>query len=77
MAQILIRDLDPEVVERLKAQAKEHGRSLESEVRQILAVAVEQMAWKDAWAKLDECRKRFAGQTFSDSTELIREDRDR
>jgi plasmid stability protein len=36
MAQILIRDLDPKVVEKLKEQAARNGRSLESELRVIL-----------------------------------------
>ena len=35
MAQILIRDLDPKVVEKLKRQAARNGRSLQSELRII------------------------------------------
>jgi len=35
MAQILIRDLDPWVVEKLKQQAARNGRSLQSELRII------------------------------------------
>jgi plasmid stability protein len=76
MAQILVRDLDPEDVERLKALAKANGRSLESEVRQILAEAARQMTWAEVRANLLAFHERFAGKTFSDSTELIREDRD-
>ena len=36
MATITIRNLDPEVVERIKGQAKSNGRSMEQEVRVIL-----------------------------------------
>jgi plasmid stability protein len=36
MGQILIRRLDDDVKERLKARAKKHGRSLEAEARAIL-----------------------------------------
>ena len=37
MATILIRNLDDQVAERLKAQAKEHGVSVAEEARRILA----------------------------------------
>jgi plasmid stability protein len=36
MSQILVRNLSPETVERLKKRAKKNKRSLEAEVRQIL-----------------------------------------
>lgn len=40
MAQILIRQLDDEVKSRLQRRAREHGRSTEEEVREILRNAV-------------------------------------
>ncbi len=36
MAQLIVRKLDDDVKERLKARAKKHGRSLEAEARVIL-----------------------------------------
>jgi len=39
MAQILVRNLDEVVVDRLKQRAREEGRSLQSEVRTILSEA--------------------------------------
>lgn len=39
-ASIVIRGLDESVKKHLAAQAKEHGRSMEAEVRQILTKAV-------------------------------------
>lgn len=36
MSQLLVRDLDEEVVNALKRQAAEHGRSAEAEHREIL-----------------------------------------
>lgn len=36
MASIVIRGLDPAVKEQLAAQAREHGRSMEAEARDIL-----------------------------------------
>lgn len=39
MASIVVRGLDDSVKRRLAAQAKEHGRSMEAEVRDILTRA--------------------------------------
>lgn len=36
MAQLIVRNLDPRLVERLKRRAAAHGRSAEEEHRQIL-----------------------------------------
>ena len=40
MGQLLVRDLDDEVIRRLKQQAAAHGRSTEAEHRAILEAAV-------------------------------------
>lgn len=76
MAQIIVRNLDDVVVDRLKTRARDNDRSLEAEVRHIL----EQSAKMDmAQARLIvmERRKKLQGRKFADSVELIREDRDR
>lgn len=39
MASLVVRGLDESVKEQLAAQAKEHGRSMEAEVRHILTRA--------------------------------------
>ncbi|GAA1486637.1 FitA-like ribbon-helix-helix domain-containing protein [Brachybacterium fresconis] len=39
MASIVVRNVDPEVKEFLVARAAEHGRSMEAEVRDVLARA--------------------------------------
>ena len=76
MAQLLIRDLDVETIERLKARAKLHRRSLQGEVRLILEK--EAAAGRDdPWALAERIRAAFGGRIFSDSAELIREDRGR
>jgi antitoxin FitA len=41
MAQLLIRKMDDDAKERLKARAKKHGRSLEAEARAILEKAAD------------------------------------
>jgi antitoxin FitA len=77
MAQVLVRQLDEKVVDRLKKRAREHGRSLESEVRTILEEAVPD--YEGAWKRIEQFHNRLrkSGRKFSDSAELIREDRDR
>ncbi len=77
MAQVLVRQLDDRLVERLKKRAKEHGRSLQSEVKTILEEAVPDYA--GAWKRIAKLKQTLeqAGRTFSDSTPLIREERDR
>ena len=75
MPNLLIRDLDPDILEKLKRAAAEHGRSLQAEIHEILRQAsmrnmAETRRISDYWLKY------FAGRTFSDSTQLIREDRD-
>ncbi|MDH4185981.1 MAG: Arc family DNA-binding protein [Nitrospira sp.] len=77
MAQVLVRQLDEKVVARLKRRAKEHGRSLQSEVKTILEEAVPD--YEAAWKRIEEFRKRMkkSGRRFTDSAALIREARDR
>jgi plasmid stability protein len=77
MAQVLVRQLDSKVVVRLKKRAKEHGRSLQSEVKTILEEAVPD--YEAAWKRIEGFRKRLKKSrvAFSDSANLIREDRDR
>ena len=75
MAQVLVRDVEPETVEKLKQRAGKNGRSLEAELRLILRQAADQSG--DPWAEIERVRAAFAGRTFSDSSEPIREDRDR
>lgn len=76
MAQVLVRDLDPGVVERLKARARDRGRSLEAELRGILeaAAAVDR---GEARALAARIRRRLSGRGHSDSADLQAEDRAR
>lgn len=55
MAQLIVRNVPDEVKERLRARAAQHGRSLESEVREILASAVATdpvLTWLDTSAAI-------------------------
>ncbi len=77
MANVTIRNLDDEVVVRLKKRAKTSNRSLEAELREILTRAADTMTSRE----LRVIAERIAAMTpdvpQTDSAELIREDRDR
>ena len=77
MAQVLVRDLDADVVERLKTRARRHGHSLQKEAKAILEDAARRYSMEEARRVAEKCHDRLAGRTFSDSAELIREDRER
>jgi antitoxin FitA len=76
MSQVLVRNLSTEVVRKLKIRAQQHRRSLQEELKDILEQAARQNA-KDVQAKVNQVRKLFAGRKFSDSSDLIRQDRAR
>ncbi|WGV26292.1 FitA-like ribbon-helix-helix domain-containing protein [Halotia branconii] len=84
MAQILVENLDPLILQRLETLAKQHGRSLQEELKYILQQATEKQTHYHSGGDMEKAREalaraqvRYAGKTFSDSTELIREDRER
>lgn len=76
MAQLLIRDLEVETIERLKARAKLHRRSLQGEVKLILENEAG-MSRDSPRALAERIRAAFGGRIFSDSADIIREDRGR
>jgi antitoxin FitA len=77
MGQLLIRGLDEGVIDRLRRRAEGNHRSLEGELREILEMASRQVDVETARRMVDEFRHRLEGRNHSESTELIREDRDR
>jgi plasmid stability protein len=75
MADVLVRDLDDGVLMQLKASAKAHGRSLQAEIHDVLRKATtrdlaETRRLSARWLK------RLRQSSQSDSTAMIREDRD-
>jgi len=76
MPQLLIRNLEPETIERLKEQAKQHNRSLQGEAKSIIEKSVK-ITMEETMERAIAWRKKFAGKKFSDSAELLREDRER
>ena len=75
MAQVLVRNLDDDVVRALKAKAKLHGQSLEQELRLVLARAARPTA-AERLELADRIRAMTRGGPQSDSTLLVRADRD-
>ncbi len=74
MPDMLIRDIDPKTLKKLKDRAKRNGNSLQSEAKQIL----EQSAGADdLHALMGKWKSRFKGRKFSSSVDLLREDRNR
>jgi len=59
----------------LKQRAKEHGRSAEAEHRAILEEAL-RAGRSGFWERAAKLREEMRGRTFTDSTDLIRQDRD-
>lgn len=76
MPQLLIRNLETETIERLKEQAKLHNRSLQGEAKSILERSAK-MTMEEARERAIKIRASFGKKKFSDSAELIREDRAR
>jgi len=75
MPQLLVRDVPRDIVEALKRQASRHGRSAEAEHRAILEKALK--AGRDTFrAQAARLREETRGRIISDSTELLRQDRD-
>lgn len=78
MSRSALPDIGPFLWTRLQRRAALHGRSPEVEAKAILEEALSTPG-EDVWARVDEIHARLAasGRTFSDSAELVREDRDR
>lgn len=76
MGQVLIRNIDDAALERLRARAARKNTSLEGELREILTSAARE-GRPEARRKAAALRKTLSGRKHSDSTKLVRADRDR
>jgi len=77
MAELLIRNLEPGVIKRLKQRAKQHHRSLQGELKSIVEAAVK-MSMEEAIKASNAWHKRLSGQhgnriqiLFDSETDLI------
>jgi len=79
LATLTVRNLDDELVRRLRIRAAEHGRSAEAEHRELLRLALtdnEQLASReDAAQRLAAFRQRMAGRGSPPSAVLLQEAR--
>lgn len=76
MASVTIRNLDDEVVARLKDRAKANKRSLEAELREILTRSAGSMTGEEFRQLAERISAMTPDVPQTDSTLLIREDRD-
>ena len=78
MGTLTIRKLDDEIIGRLKERARTRGRSLESELRELLAQSSRQPLILDALAEADRIAAMTPkGVKQTNSVLLLREDRGR
>jgi hypothetical protein len=75
MAELVLHDVDPNLVQRLSDLASRSGRTVEQEAKLMLEESIG-LARKRAAEAARRIRESH-GRTFSDSAALIREDRDR
>jgi plasmid stability protein len=61
MPTLTVRQLDDDIYDGLKAQAESSGRSMEAEVRDILATTVRGRAW---WARWVAATKSLRGDAL-------------
>ena len=59
MSSITIRNLDPDLKQRLRVRAAEHGRSMEAEARRILQAALKATERPPTQNLYDRIRARF------------------
>lgn len=76
MAQVVIRNIDDAVMERLRARARRKGIALERELREVLTAAAsgDRAGFR---VRAADFRRRLADRRHSDSTTLLRRDRQR
>ena len=85
MPDLLIRNLEPPLLARLETRAKNNHRSLQAELRAMLGeaaaepdeVSFDRVSFAEAVRFADQMRRKTAGKITGDSTDFIREDRDR
>ena len=77
MGTLTIRNLEDQIVERLKDKARQNGRSLEAEVREALRREAKRTTGKEAVAEAERIAAMTPkGVKQTDSVEIIREMRE-
>jgi antitoxin FitA len=76
MANLSVRNLDNDLLAKLKRRAARHGRSAEAEVREILRLTLSSEADIDFDPLAAELRALTAGRRHTPAEDLVREGRD-
>lgn len=76
MPDVLVRDLETAVIDRLKTQAKAENRSLQAEMKAILSKGSLRLSKQSQLEAIRKIRDSIGPQT-TDSADLLREDRSR
>ena len=78
MGEVTIRNLDEQIIDALKAQAKANRRSLEAELHHVLTQKVNprlnMAVFRERTARISNAT---INEAQTDSVELLRQDRDR
>lgn len=74
MAQVLIRDLPDDLVDRFKERARSRGQSLEAHLREVLEESVR--GDREEFLRFAREMRERSGPQTTDSTQLIRDSRD-
>ncbi len=79
MAELLIRDVDDATLASLTKQAEKHGRTLDSELKEILrqAAVESNISMAEARRAIEDFRRKIGANHQTDSTLLLAEDRAR
>jgi plasmid stability protein len=77
MPDVLVRNVDEVVLERLKARAHTEHRSLQAELQLILTRAATQLGCDEIKSKAAKLRTLLDGREHTDSANLLAEDRAR
>jgi antitoxin FitA len=78
MPDLLVRDVPGDIVEALKKKAADNRRSLQQELKLIIENAAnEDRILKTEYASLIKERLQAYGKEYSDSTDMLRIDRNR
>jgi len=76
LASLSVRNLDDDLLVRLRRRAARHGRSTEGEVRDILRRTLESETEIDFLTLAAEMRALTAGRNHTPAEDLVREGRD-
>lgn len=73
---IVIRNLEDEVVAKIRQRAARHGRSMEAEVREILRVTAAGEPGADFWERAARLREATRARVQTPAEALLRQGRD-